>query len=583
MNAQATAAPLDLRSAWAGVQRRRAVVVAAAAASVLGALLMTSLQSPVYQSRAEMRIEQPGTALFGSLGDEDTLEGAVTSAHSFMATDVVQARVREIVGVGPETAIPSAGGGRISGSNVLSVVVRSGDPVAASAFANAYVAAYRDYRLSVVADSLDTRRATLEAFIGTVDTRLAQLQADLDAGPTPDPADDVVRATIESLQSQRFGYEAQLAELNVDARLSSAGVELVRQARYGRQVDPRPRRTMALALAAGLLLGVGAAIGFGQLDRRVRSRSDLERAAPEVPVLAQVPFVHRRHARELRPGTFSPRVLEAYRTLRANLQLRSRGTPLQAVMVTSPSAGDGKTTTAVNLAASMGFSGRQVVVVDGDLRAPRLAESLGIHHPVGLTDVLQGADLRAALVPLSGSGIPERAIWVLPAGRVPPNPSELMAGRRLEAVMEELRDTFSYVVVDTPPILAVSDPGVLMRVVDGVVVVTRADRSETDQIAEALRRVARGPSTLVGVVLNASREQPAHHLSGRVGRERSPSTGGRWAGRVPGRGTGAPAFEPKALRGYRTRSSDPRPVRVVISRDGGSHGTRSDVQRTGSK
>jgi capsular exopolysaccharide synthesis family protein len=371
------------------------------------------------------------------------------------------------------------------------------------------------------------------------------------------------------LRSQRLAYEAQLEELDVDTRLSDAGVALVREARYGSQVDPRPRRTMVLALAAGLLLGAGAAITLTQLDRRVRSRTDLERAVPGTTVLGEVPVVHRRHSRELRPGSFSPRVLEAYRTLRANVQLRSRGLPLKVLMVTSPRPGDGKTTTAVNLAASMGFSGRQVVLVDGDLRAPRLAESLGIDHPVGLTDVLLGADLASALVPLTGPGIPERAIWVLPSGRMPPNPSELMAGRRLEDVMEQLRAVFSYVVVDTPPLLVVSDPGVLMRVVDGVVVVTRAERSDSHEVAEALERVARGPSTLLGVVLNASRERPAQPVRGLT---RAPRARRR---------AGTPAFEPQPLRAYRVRPGTDAQPRVATGKAATAHPRRSDVQRTG--
>jgi non-specific protein-tyrosine kinase len=203
-------------------------------------------------------------------------------------------------------------------------------------------------------------------------------------------------------------------------------------------------------------------------------------------------------------------VAEAYRTLRTNIQFSSLDEPLRTLLVASASADEGKSTTLANLAVTFAQAGRRTILVDSDLRRPSLHAIFGMPNDQGLTTMLLQDDAPAPLVET-----PIEGLRLLASGPIPPNPSELLASRRLEGAIARLRDDADLVLFDSPPALAVSDAAVLSRRVDGVVLVVRAGKTRREHAARARQVLERAGARLLGVVLtNASVEDAVYSYGG---------------------------------------------------------------------
>lgn len=261
--------------------------------------------------------------------------------------------------------------------------------------------------------------------------------------------------------------------------------------------SPRTTLNIALGFLVGLAIGLAAAVLRSTLDTRIHSRHDVE-ALVTTPVLGQIGFNPEAKVRPLVVSTDprSPRA-EAFRSLRTNLQFVNFDSDHRCFVVTSSLPGEGKTTTTSNLAIAISETGASVVVVDGDLRLPRLAETMGLEGVVGLTDVLIGrADIEDVLQPW-GRG----SLYVLPAGRIPPNPSELLGSRAMVGVIEALTKSFDYVLIDAPPLLPVTDAAVISKYTGGAIVVAAAGRTKKNELTGATRNLQGIGSTLLGVIL----------------------------------------------------------------------------------
>jgi polysaccharide biosynthesis transport protein len=253
-------------------------------------------------------------------------------------------------------------------------------------------------------------------------------------------------------------------------------------------VSPHPARSIAIGFVLGLALGLIGAFVSEHFDRRLRSREDVQRAFG-APIIGQIP--HLSEGLELTDGLSrladgSSRSADAFRSLRANLHYLGIQRPLGTILVTSAGAAQGKTTVAANLAVAVARSGASVVVVDADLRRPKLNSFFSVAgDEAGLTSVLVGQiPLDDALRVLSISPTEDTNVSMLPSGPLPPNPAELMGSARMLELVEELKATYEFVIFDSPPILPVADALELARLADGVVVVVRRDHASSDEARE---------------------------------------------------------------------------------------------------
>jgi capsular exopolysaccharide synthesis family protein len=204
----------------------------------------------------------------------------------------------------------------------------------------------------------------------------------------------------------------------------------------------------------------------------------------------------------------SPRsaAAEAYRTLRTNIQLSSIDSPIRALLITSASADEGKSTTLANLAVAFAQAGQRVVLVDSDLRRPSLHTIFGLANERGLTSMLLEDDAAAPLLATAVEGL-----RLLPSGPIPPNPSELLGSKRIENAIERLKADADLLLFDAPPALAVSDAAVLSRRVDAVMLIVSAGRTKRDHASRARQVLERAGARLLGVVLtNASVEEAVY-------------------------------------------------------------------------
>ncbi|MGY1601013.1 polysaccharide biosynthesis tyrosine autokinase [Geodermatophilus sp. SYSU D00815] len=261
-----------------------------------------------------------------------------------------------------------------------------------------------------------------------------------------------------------------------------------------------------LNLAAGAVLGLGLgvllAVGRDVLDTRVRGAEDVAEVTrtPVIGALGVEPGRKRGVLMETAPH--SPQA-EAYRQLRTNLHFLELGQRGQqgrhrAVSVSSSLAAEGKSTVAVNLAVALAETGARVLLVDADLRRPSVARVLGIEGAAGLTTVLLGqADVDDVVQPWGGSGL-----HVLPAGPLPPNPTELIGSVPMRRLLDELRVRYDHVVLDSAPLLPVADSAVLAGLVDGTLLLANGTKVRRHQLAESLRTLARVDAPVLGIVLN---------------------------------------------------------------------------------
>lgn len=274
-------------------------------------------------------------------------------------------------------------------------------------------------------------------------------------------------------------------------------VEVIQPARLPESpVGPDVKRNLALGLVLGVGLGIVIAVLRSVLDTRVHSKEDIIAITklPIVGTIAKDPEAEKRPIIALEDPK-NP-LVESYRALRTNLRYLDIENNQKSIIITSAGPGEGKTTTAVNLAVVMADAGARVVLIDADLRKPKVAMMLGIEGSVGLSDLLIGRVNFEDTLQQWG----RKQLFVLPSGRVPPNPSELLGSSAMEKALETLSAHFDYVIVDSPPALAVTDAAILSARTGGAVVVSAAGKTRKVELADAFETLENVDGRVLGVV-----------------------------------------------------------------------------------
>ena len=263
-------------------------------------------------------------------------------------------------------------------------------------------------------------------------------------------------------------------------------------------VSPKPARDIGLGALVGLLAGIALAAARQTLDLSVRSLEQAQETvrAPALGALPADPSAGRSPL-AIHETTQLGRI-EALRKVSASLRFLDVEQRHTVLLVTSPSSGEGKSTTACNLALTLARSGRRVILIDGDLRRPRVAGYLGLPGGVGLTNVLLGSAPLADATQDWG----DRLFQVLTSGPVPPNPSEMLGSQRMRELLQRLRQQYDDVVVDAAPVLPVADTTLAAPACDGVIMVAQYGRTRRDHLLQAANTLQEAHTPILGVVLN---------------------------------------------------------------------------------
>jgi capsular exopolysaccharide synthesis family protein len=262
----------------------------------------------------------------------------------------------------------------------------------------------------------------------------------------------------------------------------------------GDPVFPKPLLNLILAAMAGLVLGVALALLRELFDNTIKGVDDL--APTTTPLLGTIGVSAGKGGVLAELDAQDPNA-EAFRVLRTNISYVDIDNPTKVLVVTSPMQGEGKTSTAVNLALSLGQTGARTLLIDADLRRPRIAELLRLDGSTGVTTVLLGqVDLEQAV---QSTG---RDLDVLTSGRRPPNAAELLQSHAMEGLLLRARTLYDVIIIDSPPLLPVTDAALLSAQADGAVVVVRYGRTTRDTWETALDRLEQVDAAALGVVLN---------------------------------------------------------------------------------
>ncbi|HET7476582.1 MAG TPA: polysaccharide biosynthesis tyrosine autokinase [Dermatophilaceae bacterium] len=471
-------------------------------------------RTPTYRASAEMVLElKRSETLYGqgagSVGGNEPTRAIATEAKRLRSRAVSTAVARKL---GYRADVHTEASGV---DNVITVTAESTDPKRAADVANTYVTTYIQYRRATDLKDLLDAQTEIQSKIDEKQRAIDAIDAEVAAAaPADRPAVAQAKAYERSgLANQQSLFRSQVDQLQVSAGLSGGGADMLTPAqRPGEPFFPKKLQTMLLALVAGLMLGVVLAFALDFLDDSIRGEEDFERAQFGLPLLGSVPVVRgwRRESTAQLVSLADPAssAAEGYRGLRTAMQFLAIDSPMRVVQITSPAVSEGKSTTTANLAVAMARAGRRVVVMCCDLRRPRVHDFFGLSNEVGLTSVLVGdVPLEAALQRVPGEDLP---LEILASGPLPPNPSELLAGRRFADVLDMLKERAEFVVIDSPPVLPVSDAAVLAVIADATILVVRPGRTSGKSVRRSLAALRRVNAPLVGIVLNGVKRVGAY-------------------------------------------------------------------------
>jgi capsular exopolysaccharide synthesis family protein len=309
----------------------------------------------------------------------------------------------------------------------------------------------------------------------------------------PNLAKDVANGYGQALAAAApvFSQQVKSSGWDLEARpVTAAGVPSTPS-------SPDPVRNLALGALAGLLLGIGIAFVRHTLDTKVRTEIDIRAFTPR-PMLGELPMDRTKNEEVTLERDPHGGYAEAVRRLRTNLMFVDVTTGRHSFIVTSAMPGEGKTTTTVNLAMAMATTGGRVLLVDGDLRNPSVAKSMGLEGGAGLTTVLLGQ-----------AGIDDviqrwrdTSLYVLTAGAIPPNPSELLGSEPMRELFDKLANEFDFILIDSPPVVPVVDAVLLDRLAGGTLLVVASHRTKKRDLASAVKQLDTVGAKLSGVALN---------------------------------------------------------------------------------
>jgi capsular exopolysaccharide synthesis family protein len=486
-----------LRSYLVVLRRRKWWIAWAAMAGLAVSLALSLTQAKQYSATAQLLVQPSGQASVSGAQQSVTPTEVQTDLQLVTSAPVQELVLRRLGSHPPVSSF------QVAQTNVISITAIAATPSRAARIANTYAQAFVTYQRTVVIDNATAAEAQLRSQIQSVGAEAQSLRGH--AGAAPD---------VTALLNQEAVLREQLAQLQVNGAVApggvaTGGVEVVTPAQApSSPSSPKPTQDALLGLLAGLMLGLGAAFLRHNLDDRVTSKEAAEHFGGS-PVLGLVPMVTswKRRKQAMVVSTAKPMspAAESYRSLRTSLQFARQGRDLRTLLVTSPAASEGKTSTLANLGAVFAQAGERVVLVSGDLRRPRIGQFFGLDEAVGLTNVLLGdRSLKQALQPAG-----ER-LWLLAAGLVPANPAELLSGRGVRDVFAALGEDFDLVLIDSPPVLPVTDAMVLSNYANGTLLVVAAGQTRQAELERAAEKFAQAKAPLVGIVLNEVTKQSGY-------------------------------------------------------------------------
>ena len=482
-----------LRSYLMVLRRRKWWIACAALLGLAASLGLAFIEPKQYSATAQLLVQPSGVSTAVGAAPAAVTPTDVQTDLQLVTSAPVQKKVAGRLGRRP--AVSAA---EVAQTNIIAITAVSSTPARAALIANTYAAGFVSYEQHVAIEALSLAEAQLRAQIRSLGRQITALTKQSSAS-----------SEAAALLNQQAVQKEQLAQMQVDGAVTTGGVEFVTPAQPPVSPSaPKPIQDGTLGLTVGLILGLAAAFMRDSFDDALTTKETTERLGG-APVLAMVPMVPSWKRREQAlvvsiSQPLSP-AAEAYRSLRTSLQFIRQERELRTILITSPAATEGKTSTIANLGAVFAHAGERVLLVSCDLRRPRLGKFFGLDEQIGLTSVLLGQRQLATAVQRVNE-----TMWVLGAGPVPSNPAELLSGKEMRQLFAVLRAEFDVVLIDSPPVLPVTDAAVLSNYVDGTLLVIAAGQTKRVELQRAAEKLAQVNAPVVGIVLNEVTRQSGY-------------------------------------------------------------------------
>ena len=549
----ATPATLELRDYLRVLWRRKWIIIVSVVLCMGIALAMSLTRAPEYTTHADLLVERRLVdALFNPLERTDTPLNADRRRSNEIQV-ISSPRVRQQVQEALGRPLDDVGISALEGNDVIRISAQGRKPKRIAETANAVAANYIAVRTQLTVEELTEVINQIESQIALVRAEIDQIEQGFFIFPPSNalnrdgtPADPRI-VERNQLSAQISSYRGQQEQMQLGITVAQqGGAQILADAPVPKEPINKNSWTDLLAgLAIGLVIGVALAFLREYLDDTVKTKEGLE-TATGLTVVGIVPALNDWKKREATPlvSMLQPRspAAEAYRSVRTSVEFLSLDQPIGSLAVTSALAGDGKTSTVANLAVTFARAGQRVIVVCCDLRRPRVHEFFGVSNRVGFTSVLLGDAPVATAIQSVDRELP---IGLLASGPLPPNPAELLSSKRAVDVIEELDQRCDLLIIDSPPVLPVSDALVISGLVDGVLLVSSAGKSTKRGMKRATELLRQVDAPLIGAVLN--NVQSKHDYTYAYGDNRyyldEPSPQGKQAaeprnGKGTGKGTG---------------------------------------------
>jgi capsular exopolysaccharide synthesis family protein len=564
---------MELRKQLSVLKRHRWLIVEAMVLAALIGGFVAHNRKPHYQATASVlllaTVPSQGPSALPSPASNS--EYSVVEAQLVTGPQVASAAARDLHASDPSALAAQV---KVGGTDILDVSATDPNPARAVRIANAFAEEFVSVSRLQTVTALQSAVNNLTARLTQLETQLTPTELNALHSSTPTATQSAAAIEFQDLYSQQ-------QQLLVQENLTQGPGQVIAPARSAARVETSVKNILLLAGLGGLAVGLGGAFLREQLDDRLRSREDVEQAGFGLPIAAEVPLdrraVRRARRKTLADGLNST-LAEASRAMRISLEFLGVRRDLRSVLVTSAGLGEGKTLIAGLLALAYANAGYRTVLVEADLRAPDLAERFGVGNPNrGLTDALVDVDRHMD----NGWGLahmedlllstPVSNLYLLPAGRLPPNPAELLSSSRMREVLHQLAETHDVCIVDAAPLLPIADTRPLAEMVDGVLLVVSLGHSNRRSVHQAVGALEGATVNWLGLVVNQSvrprrMAEPGRRYRApasptfsaqdeRLHRVGTPSTSGRGGWSV--------------VRGRHARSHAPR-WRVVGSRASGN-------------
>ena len=489
-----------------------------AAAAILaggGSYLVSSRQPAVYQSRARLMIgqaiEDPNptsgevylaqqlATLYANIGNSGTVREATMEALNmnwlpqYRVASVPNTPSIEVVVIdtNPERAQRVA-------EEIANQLIRQGPSGEESN------AAERQAFVQEQLTTLENQIRDTQTEIADLQTRLGEIDSALEIRETQNQI-DALQAKLHTLQSNYAGLLAttQQGAINTLSFMEYPKVP-------SNPTGSNSLMTIGMSVAVGISLAAAGAYLIEYLDKSIKTTNDAARIA-QAPVLGEIPFMSPKKGNTLWNFVMeNPRspVADAFRRLRTNLEFLNISENHKVLLATSPMVGDGKSTTALNLAAIYAQAGKKVFYVDADLRKSVLPEIMKLSDQPGLSEYLSNqADLDQVVIPMGGG-----SLSLIPPGKFPPNPTELLASPKMDALLAQLQENADVVIIDSPPFI-ITDAAILSAKAGGILIVVQPEKTNQNALKAMMKQLDMVPTPVLGVIANGIKKRPGYYTN----------------------------------------------------------------------